>query len=81
MSASWDEDREGDFWGFDEFKRNVDNIREGLQRSRENLVLRENMAGLNDGEVTKALKDLENRENAQSKPKTLGEKMKQDGFD
>ena len=36
MSASWDEDREGSFLGTDEFSKNVDNIKEGLSRSREN---------------------------------------------
>lgn len=78
MSASWDEDREGDFWGVDEFKRNVENIREGLQRSRENAVLRENMARLSEGELENALRDLERREQKQQAPKTLSQKLEQD---
>lgn len=44
MSASWDPDREGSLLGTDEFSQNVDNIRSGLSRSRENVVLRERMA-------------------------------------
>lgn len=81
MSASWDEDREGDLLGTDEFKKNLENIQEGLQRSRENTLLRENVARLNDGEVENALKDLERREKARAQPKTIGDKMKQDGLD
>ena len=41
MSASWDEDREGSFLGTDEFSKNVDNIKEGLTRSRDNARLRD----------------------------------------
>ena len=43
MSASWDEDREGSFLGTDEFSKNVDNIKTGLSRSRENARLRDKM--------------------------------------
>lgn len=43
MSASWDPDREGSFLGTDEFSQNLDNIKTGLSRSRENAVLREKM--------------------------------------
>ena len=73
MSASWDEDREGDFWGVDEFKRNVENIREGLDRSRENAILRDR---LKTGEVS--LEELEQQQRKKEKPKTLGEKLQQD---
>ena len=41
MSASWDEDREGSFLGGDEFSKNVNNIKEGLSRSRDNARLRD----------------------------------------
>ena len=41
MSASWDPDREGSLLGTDEFAQNVDNIKSGLSRSRENALLRE----------------------------------------
>ena len=41
MSASWDPEREGSVLGTDEFTRNVDNIKGGLSRSRENAQVRE----------------------------------------
>lgn len=41
MSASWDPEREGSVLGTDEFARNVDNIKGGLSRSRENAQVRE----------------------------------------
>ncbi len=44
MSASWDPDREGSLLGTDEFSQNLDNIKSGLSRSRENAALRERMA-------------------------------------
>ena len=43
MSASWDPDREGSFLGTDEFSQNIENIKSGLSRSRENAILREKM--------------------------------------
>ena len=70
MSASWDEDREGDMLGVDEFQKNVNNVREGLQRSRDNAVLRDNMARLDDGEMAQALADLEKREQKAAKQKS-----------
>jgi Photosynthesis affected mutant 68 len=44
MSASWDPDREGSFLGTDEFSQNLGNIKSGLSRSRDNAILREQMA-------------------------------------
>jgi len=41
MSASWDPEREGSVLGTDEFSRNIDNIKGGLTRSRENAEVRE----------------------------------------
>ncbi len=41
MSASWDPEREGSVLGTDEFSRNIDNIKGGLSRSRENAQTRE----------------------------------------
>jgi len=41
MSASWDPEREGSILGTDEFSRNIDNIKGGLSRSRENAQIRE----------------------------------------
>jgi Photosynthesis affected mutant 68 len=62
MSASWDPDREGSFLGGDEFQKNLDNIKEGLGRSRENAVLRDKMSGLSPEDLNLALQDLERRE-------------------
>jgi hypothetical protein len=41
MSASWDPEREGSVFGTDEFSRNIDNIKGGLNRSRDNAQVRE----------------------------------------
>mmetsp|Transcript_7168 Transcript_7168/g.14642 ORF Transcript_7168/g.14642 Transcript_7168/m.14642 type:complete len:296 (-) Transcript_7168:330-1217(-) len=41
MSASWDPEREGSVLGTDEFSRNIDNIKGGLSRSKENAQVRE----------------------------------------
>lgn len=41
MSSSWDPDREGSFLGTEEFATNLENIKTGLSRSRENARLRE----------------------------------------
>ena len=62
VSASWDEDREGSFLGVEEFQKNVGNIKEGLERSKENLLLREKMAGLPEAEIEAAIAELEKRE-------------------
>jgi hypothetical protein len=77
MSASWDEDREGDLLGVDEFQKNLGNIKEGLGRSRENAILRDRMANLGPDEMNLALTDLERREKAQQQKKqTLESKLK-----
>ena len=62
MSASWDEDREGSVLGIEEFQKNVGNIKEGLDRSKENLVIREKMKGLPEAEIERAIAELEKRE-------------------
>ncbi|CAB9514836.1 Protein of unknown function (DUF3464) [Seminavis robusta] len=62
VSASWDEEREGSLLGIDEFQKNVGNIKEGLDRSKENLLLREKMAGLPEAEIEAAISELEKRE-------------------
>lgn len=41
LSSSWDENREGSLLGTDEFSRNIDNIKGGLNRSRDNAQIRE----------------------------------------
>ena len=62
MSASWDDDREGEGGlGIDEFNKNVGNLREGLSRTKENAVLREKMAGLSETEIQRAIDDQERR--------------------
>jgi Photosynthesis affected mutant 68 len=83
MSASWDEDREGDLLGVDEFQKNIGNIKEGLGRSRENAILRDRMANIGNDEMNLALTDLERRENAAQKKKqaatpTLESKLKEE---
>eukprot|EP00752_Nemacystus_decipiens_P001898 g1828.t1 len=44
LSASWDEDREGSFFGFDEAKRNFGNIMEGLRRSSDRMDVEDMLA-------------------------------------
>jgi len=51
MSASWDPDREGSLLGLDEFSTNVDNIKTGLSRSRENAMLRERIDEFSPAEL------------------------------
>jgi len=41
LSASWDPERKGSALGFDEVQRNMNNIRTGLERSKENERLRD----------------------------------------
>lgn len=62
MSASWDPDREGSFLGTEEFSKNLDSLRGGLKRSRENTVIREKMAGMSEAEIDAAIRDLDRRE-------------------
>jgi hypothetical protein len=81
MSASWDPDREGDLLGTEEFSRNLDNIREGLGRSRENALLRDKMESLSGEELQRAMDDLERKEAAEAKrmsmkSQTLTSKLK-----
>merc|ERR1712087_678026 len=65
VSASWDEDREGSLFGIDEFQKNVGNIKEGMDRSKENLLLREKMTGMPEAEIEAAIADMERRERKQ----------------
>lgn len=64
MSASWDPEREGSFLGTEEFERNLESIKQGLNRSRQNALLREKMSGLTKKELEQVLADLERREKA-----------------
>lgn len=63
MSASWDPDEDGSAVGIDEFKSNVESIKDGLARSKENAILRERMAKIPENELERQLNDLERREN------------------
>jgi hypothetical protein len=77
LSASWDPDREGSLLGTDEFSKNIENIRDGLKRSRENAILRDKMAGLTSEELQKSIKDLERRDAAsQRREQSLDRKLK-----
>jgi Photosynthesis affected mutant 68 len=79
MSASWDENRDGDLLGTDEFQRNLDSIKDGLSRSRGNALLRERMAGLSDAEIKRALQELEKKEGAESRrTQSLQAKLEED---
>lgn len=79
MSASWDSDREGSALGVDEFSNNLDSIRAGLKRSKENLIIREQMAGLPEGEIEAAIRALDKKdERAKMKKMSLEEKMKKE---
>eukprot|EP00980_Cylindrotheca_fusiformis_P016964 scaffold5159_cov112-Cylindrotheca_fusiformis.AAC.18 len=51
MSTSWDPDREGSALGTEEFSKNVENIKQGLSRSRDNAVLRDRMSEYSPEEI------------------------------
>ena len=57
MSASWDEDREGSTIGWEEFQRNLSSVKDGLQRSRENAVLRDKLSALSEEEKARLKSD------------------------
>lgn len=80
MSASWDPDREGSALGTEEFQRNVNSLRQGLRRSRENALIRERMAGMPEEEIEAAVRELdkrdERRRREEESKKGLNEKMK-----
>jgi hypothetical protein len=62
MSASWDPDREeSGFLGIQEFQRNVDSLRGGLTRSRENARIRERVGQMSPDEIQAALSDLDKK--------------------
>lgn len=62
VSSSWDEDEAGSLLGIEEFQKNVGNIKEGLDRSKENLLLREKMAGMPESEIERAIAELDKRD-------------------
>jgi hypothetical protein len=68
MSASWDPDREeSGFLGIAEFQRNVDSLRGGLSRSRENALIRERMSKMSQAEIQAALSDLDSNDESAMK--------------
>lgn len=67
MSASWDDDREGSDLGVDEFQKNVESLKDGLSRTKENALLREKLAGLSEDEIQRAIDDQERREKGKNK--------------
>ena len=67
LSASWDDDREGSGLGVDEFQKNVGSLKEGLSRSKENALLREQMAGLSEDEIQRAIDNQDRRDKAKRK--------------
>jgi Photosynthesis affected mutant 68 len=72
MSASWDPDREGSLLGTEEFSRNIDNIKTGLSRSRENSILRDRASEFSAAEYA----SLERRDSAKEKrQQSFGEKF------
>eukprot|EP00558_Chaetoceros_sp_UNC1202_P006446 CAMPEP_0197245588 /NCGR_PEP_ID=MMETSP1429-20130617/10331_1 /TAXON_ID=49237 /ORGANISM="Chaetoceros sp., Strain UNC1202" /LENGTH=278 /DNA_ID=CAMNT_0042706119 /DNA_START=71 /DNA_END=907 /DNA_ORIENTATION=- len=77
MSASWDVEEEGSALGFDEFKKNLGSIRDGLRRTRENAILREKMASVPDEEIDLALRNLDKKEQVSKvKNMSLEDKLK-----
>lgn len=77
MSTSWDEDREGSMLGTDEFSKNVENIKAGLSRSRENAILRDKMYDYSPEEIANV---DSKREKEVKRKQSFSEKMG-DGMD
>eukprot|EP00536_Pseudo-nitzschia_multiseries_P012619 jgi/Psemu1/244743/estExt_Genewise1.C_4920034 len=81
MSASWDPEREGSVLGTDEFSRNIENIKDGLGRSRDNAQVREQMM-LEDNMNVARQQQQQQQQQAQAKEKkqksSLAEKMRDD---
>lgn len=62
--------------GTDEFKKNLGSIQDGLSRSKDNLVLREKMAGLGESEIENALSDMDRRDKkGQSFQSKMGDEL------
>jgi len=62
MSASWDPDDDGSSLGLAEFNVNIGNIMDGLKRTKENAIIRDNMSGMPEEEVQRAIKALDKRD-------------------
>lgn len=76
MSTSWDPDRQGSLLGTDEFSRNLDNVKEGLSRSRDNAVLRDKLA--TDTDMQRALNKLDQEESKKKKNSSLESKLNEE---
>jgi len=77
MSASWDDTAEpGSALGFNEASKNLNSLKEGLKRSRENAIIRDRMAGMPEEEIEKAIRMLDQKEEKENTKKmTLEEKI------
>jgi hypothetical protein len=76
MSASWDPDREGTFLGTEEFANNLENIKTGLSRSRENSILRDKMeVGMYTPEELRKASSKQEDNKRESKPASFSEKI------
>jgi len=77
MSTSWDPDREGSALGGDEFGKNVDSIKAGLSRSRENAVLRDKMYDYSPEEIDNAAVAAASskRDKEEKRKQSFGDKM------
>jgi Photosynthesis affected mutant 68 len=77
LSASWDEDRDNSsVLGLDEVQRNINTIRTGLSRSRDNARVRDQMARLSNDEIQTALVDLNRREQQQEQSQSQSQQNK-----
>lgn len=76
MSTSWDPDRVGSVLGTEEFSRNLDNVRNGLSRSRDNAVLRDKLAS--DQDMQRALANLDEEESKKKRNSSLSSKMNEE---
>merc|ERR1712045_368743 len=79
LSASWDPEVEGSKIGLEEFKSNIDSLKNGLQRSRENLIAREKMKSLSNEEIDRAINALNKKETKRANNMiSLEEKIKRE---
>lgn len=76
MSTSWDPDRQGSFLGTEEFSRNLENIKDGLSRSRDNAILRDKLA--TDQDMQRALSKLDQEESKKRKNSSLESKINEE---
>eukprot|EP00903_Cladosiphon_okamuranus_P008120 g7821.t1 len=68
LSASWDEDREGTFFGFDEAKRNFGIIMEGLKRSSDRMDVEDMMEEQERMNMNRRQRRLMRKEEGEDEP-------------